>query len=290
MEPTTPNTLPKEISDLASDLGLDQLISISTSPAQPPSALTQSANDLLSSFAQSAANRRRHQVVFGSACMNLMYTRCQILASALPVDIPVTITGPTGSGKEVFARALHTFQDQPFVALNMAAIPENLIASLLFGHIKGSFTGASESTLGAFRAARTGTVFLDEIGDMPAALQPILLRVLEERTVTPVGDPASNIPISCRIVCATNCDLNDATKFRPDLYARLNVIRFDLPGLTDPRREGCFDAIGAHYELTQQDLSDIRQSPELMEYVARFNVRALKTFAARKKYLGYLSA
>lgn len=154
-------------------------------------------------------------------------------------DIPVLIEGESGTGKELFARAMHLSggrRNAPFVALNCAAIPENLIESELFGYQEGAFTGAKRNgSIGKIRQADGGTLFLDEIGDMPLALQARLLRVLQERTVTPLGGADSH-PIDISVVCATNRKLRDeiaAGRFREDLYYRLNGLLITLPALRE---------------------------------------------------------
>ena len=143
-------------------------------------------------------------------------------------DVTVFINGPTGTGKEVVANYIHdnsSRAEKPFVAVNCAAIPENMLEAILFGHEKGSFTGASNANKGIFRAADTGTLLLDEISEMPLSLQAKLLRVLQERKVTPVGG-TRDIEINVRIVATTNRDMVEEVKnnkFRQDLYYRLNV-------------------------------------------------------------------
>ena len=143
-------------------------------------------------------------------------------------DVTVFINGPTGTGKEVVANYIHdnsSRAEKPFVAVNCAAIPENMLEAILFGHEKGSFTGASNANKGIFRAADTGTLLLDEISEMPLSLQAKLLRVLQERKVTPVGG-TRDIEINVRIVATTNRDMVvevKNNKFRQDLYYRLNV-------------------------------------------------------------------
>ncbi|MGB5445724.1 MAG: sigma 54-interacting transcriptional regulator [Psychromonas sp.] len=148
----------------------------------------------------------------------------------------VLINGETGTGKEVTARALHQLSErnkQPFIAVNCAALPENLLESSLFGHVKGAFTGAHENKQGYFARAASGTLFLDEIGDISAALQVRLLRVLQEREFEPVGSQKTQ-KSDARIITATNKNLLELVsqgKFREDLYYRLNVIKISLPTL-----------------------------------------------------------
>lgn len=151
-------------------------------------------------------------------------------------SVPVLITGETGTGKDVLARAVHGDSPRarsPFVAINCGAIPENLIESILFGHEKGAFTGATAKTAGKFREAHGGTIFLDEVGEMPMAAQVRLLRVLQQNEVQPVG-AAQPVSIDVRIISATNKDLARAVSqghFREDLYFRLNVVPLHLPPL-----------------------------------------------------------
>src|ERR1051326_7617221 len=157
-----------------------------------------------------------------------------------PTDSTVLIQGESGTGKEVLARYLHNLSNRaegPFLSINCGALPENLLESELFGHVKGSFTGAVRDKQGLFAAARGGTFFLDEVGEMPPSLQIKLLRVLQEREVIPVG-ATETIPVDVRIVAATNRDLEEEVRrghFRSDLFYRLNVIAVELPSLRDRR-------------------------------------------------------
>jgi transcriptional regulator with GAF, ATPase, and Fis domain len=175
------------------------------------------------------------QILGSSPPMQEIFRRVQKVAST---DISVLVTGETGTGKELIAREIHNRSARskgPFVTINCGAIPENLLESELFGHVRGAFTGAVASKIGRFQAANGGTLFLDEIGEMPLPLQVKILRALQERAVTRVGDNNTEA-IDIRVVAATNRDLEAEIKqgrFREDLFYRLNVVHLHLPPLRE---------------------------------------------------------
>ncbi len=154
------------------------------------------------------------------------------------VDVPVLVTGETGTGKELVAREIHlrsVRKDGPFVAINCGAIPESLMESEMFGHVRGAFTGAVGAKPGKFHMAHKGTIFLDEIGELPVSLQVKLLRVLQDKQVLRVGSTKADL-VDCRVLAATNRDLEvelKAGRFREDLFYRLNVVTIHLPPLRD---------------------------------------------------------
>jgi two-component system response regulator HydG len=180
-----------------------------------------------------AASRSFQGMVGASPAIQEVF---ELLARLESSEASVLVTGESGTGKELVARALHRASpraDGPFVTVNCAAVPESLMESELFGHAKGAFTDARSAREGLFVAASGGSLFLDEIGELPAALQPKLLRVLEERVVRPVGSN-EEIPIDVRLITATNRDLETMVadgEFREDLYFRVNVVHVELPPL-----------------------------------------------------------
>jgi len=167
-----------------------------------------------------------------------------------PLDVSVLLVGETGTGKDVAAKALHDVsprKGEPFIAINCASIPENLLESELFGHERGAFTGAIKRTHGKFELANNGTLFLDEIGDMPLALQAKLLRFLQERKLERVGGRDS-ISVNVRLICATNQKLEKLIaeqRFREDLFYRINDVRLELPPLRE--REGDCAVLAQHF-------------------------------------------
>ncbi|XOV86671.1 MAG: PEP-CTERM-box response regulator transcription factor [Pseudomonadota bacterium] len=182
-----------------------------------------------------------------------MLNICNKLEKIAATDVTCSLYGESGTGKEVFARAVHTLSNRkkgPFVAINCAAIPESLIESELFGHEKGSFTGAGKQTIGKIESAEKGTLFLDELGDMPLAAQAKLLRFIQERVIERVGGRVE-IPVDVRIVCATNKNLQQMVAegtFREDLYFRISEIVINIPPLRD---RGEDKLLIARYYLSQ---------------------------------------
>lgn len=185
--------------------------------------------------------RRRHAPRILGSHRSLMRV-FGIIERVCDTDCSVLITGESGTGKELVARALHDAsdrRDRPFVTVNCAAIPENLLESELFGHARGAFTGATAARPGCFVAADGGTLFLDEIGELPLSLQAKLLRAIQEKEITPVGDHRAR-KVDVRIVSATNRDLDKMVEdgsFREDLLYRLNVIPIELPPLRERRSD-----------------------------------------------------
>ncbi|MCD6389296.1 MAG: sigma 54-interacting transcriptional regulator [Desulfobulbaceae bacterium] len=197
----------------------------------------------------------RREIIAKSSVMENLLRKAKILADS---NASVLILGASGTGKELLARAIHRAsprKKKSFVPVNCAAIPEALLESELFGHAKGSFTGASKDYGGLFQSAQGGTLFLDEIGDMPLGLQVKLLRVLQERQVRPVGS-VKPVDIDVRIISATHRNLHEAiaeNKFREDLYYRLNVVSLEIPELNDRRED--IPLLVNHFVATQTKLN-----------------------------------
>ncbi|PMN12433.1 sigma-54-dependent Fis family transcriptional regulator [Vibrio lentus] len=213
---------------------------------------------------------------------------------SLPVD--VLLRGETGAGKEVIAKYIHensNRSDQALIVQNCAAIPEQLLESELFGHRKGSFTGADKDKVGLFEAANGGTLFLDEIGDMPMLLQAKLLRVLQERKVRPVG-ASREVEVDVRVIAATHCNLMQQIKdggFRADLFYRLNVFPITLPPLRS--RQADIIPLAEHFVQQTTTMLGLPQSPglsanvrnQLLTYTYPGNVRELKNIIERSVLL-----
>ncbi len=214
-------------------------------------------------------------------------------------DATVLITGESGTGKELVAQAVHRLgprRDEPFVAFNCGAVPANLLESELFGHVKGAFTDARRDRPGLFVQAGSGTIFLDEIGEMPIDMQVKLLRVLQQRTVRPVGGDDEQ-PFTARVVCATNRDLEtevEEGRFRQDLYYRVNVVMIDVPPL---RARGGDVLLLAHHflrrlaERTGKNINGISADAarKLLDYDWPGNVRELENCIERAVALSRLS-
>jgi two-component system, NtrC family, response regulator GlrR len=211
----------------------------------------------------------RAEIVTRSSAMEEKLAQAHMVAGT---DARVLITGESGTGKELLARAIHKAsprRNKPFVAINCSAMAENLLESELFGHEKGSFTGATRAHRGLFMAADGGTLMLDEIGDMPMRLQVKLLRVLQENVIRPVGSTDA-IPVNVRVISATHRDLQNlmsAAQFREDLYYRLNVVHIEMPPL-NRRRD--IPLLVAHFLAQIAKESGVRKiyAPEAVELLA----------------------
>ncbi|HMU62838.1 MAG TPA: sigma-54 dependent transcriptional regulator, partial [Gemmatimonadales bacterium] len=237
------------------------------------------------------AGQVHDEVVAESASMRHLLELASRVAAH---DTTVLITGESGTGKEVLARSIHRMSKRaegPFVAINCAAIPEQLLESELFGHARGAFTGATGERAGLFEEATNGTLLLDEIGDLPAGLQAKLLRVLEEREVRRVGESKSR-PVNARLIAATARRLEDARaagEFRDDLYYRLNVVELEVPPLRD--RPEDVPALLAHFaQHTAKRLGrPISFSPQALSYLSHYkwpgNVRELRNAVERAAVL-----
>ena len=220
-----------------------------------------------------------------------------ILERVAPSDTTILLDGETGTGKGAIAEAIHQLSGRasgPFVVVDCGAIPPGLIESELFGHERGSFTGADERRIGAFEAASGGTVFLDEVGELGPDLQPKLLRVLEGRQVRRIGSVAP-IPVDVRVIAATNRDLRhevNAGQFRTDLYYRLNVMRVTVPPLRDRRED--IPLLVAHFYRNIVKNADAAPPAELIMRLMRQpwagNVRELRSAVERAVLLGAAAA
>ena len=224
----------------------------------------------------------RSHIISRSAVMEQLLNQVRQVSS---LNVNVLITGDSGTGKELLAKAIHQagqYQDGPFVPINCGALPEQLLESELFGHVKGAFTGAIKDHQGLFQSAEGGTLLLDEIGEMPVSLQVKLLRALQERQIRPIGS-TQHIPVNVRVISATNIDLEramESSQFREDLFYRLNVVNLHIPSLTE-RSEDI--PLLAHYFLKKADADANRVTsfaPGAMELMVKApwpgNVRQLE--------------
>jgi transcriptional regulator with GAF, ATPase, and Fis domain len=242
-------------------------------------------------FPPGAGPLRFGQLIGASPPMRALYAEIERAARSTAL---VLITGESGTGKELVARELHARglrPDEPFLSENCAALADTLLESELFGHRKGSFTGATADRKGLFQLAGRGTLFLDEVGDMSPVLQGKLLRVLQEGLVRPVGGDVA-VPVACRVIAATHRDLRalvEAGQFREDLYYRLDVLRLHLPPLR--QRPDDIPALLAHV-LEAESAVPVEVTPKALELLTGYawpgNVRELENEARRLAALGEL--
>ena len=251
----------------------------------------ESLNKVLS-IARNCAGHSCDQIIGSSAALKSVLAQVELVA---PTDSTVLVLGETGTGKELIARAIHNASarsGRPFVKLNCAAIPFDLLESELFGHERGAFTGAIAQKIGRFELADTGTLFLDEVGDIPLALQPKLLRVLQEKEFERLGSGRTH-RVNVRLVAATHRDLTEMmrrNKFRSDLYYRLNVFPLSLPPLRERRQD--IPALVEHFvetcvRRTGKQIENI--PPQTMSALASYewpgNIRELQNFVERSVIL-----
>jgi two-component system nitrogen regulation response regulator NtrX len=237
---------------------------------------------------EKVADGSRYGMGGRSEAMRRIY---QLIEMAAPTKCRVFISGESGTGKELIARAIHALsprRDKPFIELNCAAIPSELIESEMFGHVKGAFTGAVADRKGKFEAATTGTLFLDEIGDMSLITQAKLLRVLQEGIITPVGSSEPR-PVDVRIVSATSKNLQEEIArgaFREDLYHRINVLTVAVPPLRARRED--IPELAEHFlrlASVENDVKPKRLSPRAIDLLIQMpwqgNVRELRNLMER---------
>ena len=242
--------------------------------------------------------RQVEQLYEGSGLVggcDLIRSVCDVIKRVAPMPSTVLIEGESGTGKELAARAIHKWSGRSgsFVPLNCGGLSAELLESELFGHVKGAFTGAQQAREGLFSYAKGGTLFLDEIGEMPMSMQVHLLRVLEERTIRPVGSNRE-VPVDVRIVAATNRDLGEEVKqgrFREDLYYRLNVLSIRMPSLRERKED--IEVLARHFvETLSADLGveaptiGPAELSHLQAYHWPGNVRELKNVIERCLLLG----
>lgn len=254
--------------------------------------MTKLLSETSSNPSEGAVTQHSIQMIGESPVMNRVFALVERVAAS---NASVLITGESGTGKELIAKAIHansTRKEKPFIAINCGAIPENLIESELFGHKKGSFTGAISDNPGLFKQAHLGTIFLDEIGELPLHLQTKLLRVLQDKVVRAVGD-TRDTPLDVRIIAATNRDLKkqiSAGQFREDLFYRLNVVNIPIPPLRE--RPEDIPPLVQHFvaHCCGQDQTLPQISPEALQLLLSYsypgNVRELENIVERMLVLG----
>jgi len=247
---------------------------------------------ILQTVDQDRNSRRFEQIIGNSPALESVLEQVEQVA---PTDSTVLIEGETGTGKELIARAIHNLSarcGRPFIKLNCAAIPFDLLESELFGHERGAFTGAIAQKIGRFEMADKGTLFLDEVGDIPPGLQPKLLRVLQEQEFERLGSTRTQ-QVNIRLVAATNRNLIDMVKrseFRSDLYYRLNVFPIPLPPLR-ARREDISSLVEHFVEIysRRMDKQIEHIPPETMSALSSYqwpgNIRELQNFIERSVIL-----
>jgi len=238
---------------------------------------------------KSLIRKKSSDLIIGSS--KIMQEMYRVIGRLSQNDLTVTIYGESGTGKELVAKALHMFgkrADNPFIPVNMAAIPKDLIESELFGHEKGSFTGAHQKSDGKFKQAEKGTLFLDEIGDMSLSAQSKVLRAIQENKIQKVGSE-KDIFVDTRVIAATNKDVKDlisTNKFREDLYHRISVIELNVPKLDD-RKDDIPELVNHFLEQLsiQYDKSDIIIDNKALKKLSSFdwpgNVRELRNVVER---------
>ncbi|MBW3551405.1 MAG: sigma-54 dependent transcriptional regulator, partial [Proteobacteria bacterium] len=239
-------------------------------------------------LAEKLESKKFGEIIGSNATLVEVFKKVEKVAGT---DISVLITGETGTGKELIASEIHRRSPRakgPFVVVNCGAIPENLLESELFGHVKGSFTGAARDHAGLFRAAHGGTLFLDEIGDMSLSAQAKVLRVLQDGVVTRIGG-SKPVAVDVRVLAATNKNVEEeiaAGRFREDLYYRLNVVPIAVPALRERRED--IPLLVAHFVQTlsaQEGLTARTIAPDAVEALAQLdwpgNVRELENLCWR---------
>lgn len=247
--------------------------------AKPPTTAEDKFSDLLQKRIDLQGATRLNRFITQDHDMAVMKS---VVVELIEEDCPVLITGPSGTGKQIIAESLHGKREGKFVDVNCAAIPENLAESLLFGHVKGAFTGAANSHVGFFGEANGGTLFLDEIHALPKQVQYKVLKAVEYGYYVPVGAPVPGFNIAgqknFRVVAATNRNLEDNPDFLLDLYARLATFEVKITGLSERRDDAAL--ILASFECTKP-IHDW-----VWNRIEKYNVRALQAYADQCRVFG----